>query len=178
MSRYCSFLASMATIALALAAPAAATPHEESHCLVRVIDQTAEGQFLVGPEECYSSFGVARAAAHTASMGDPRPVGADLAAAFEPGLLSTFTLGIHYDGSGGSGSSISIVGGACSGGWWNTGASWANKISSSWNGCYRLRHYDNPNRGGTWADTVGVGSVHNLPAAMNNKTESVAYLGS
>lgn len=70
------------------------------------------------------------------------------------------------------------MGAGCTGGYWNTGLAWANRISSSWNGCYRLRHYDGPNKSGASGDTVGAGSTHNVPAAINNKTESVAYLGS
>lgn len=92
-------------------------------------------------------------------------------------LLSTFTLGTHFEGLNGTGSSISVVGGDCTGGYWNTGLTWANRISSSWNGCYRLRHYDLPNKSGPWVDLVGSGTK-NLPSIMNNKTESVAYLGS
>jgi hypothetical protein len=67
-----------------------------------------------------------------------------------------------------------VVGGSCSGGYWNTGSTWANRISSSWNGCYRLRHHDGPSKTGTYADTLGPGT-HNLPSHMNNKTESVSY---
>jgi len=96
----------------------------------------------------------------------------------EGSSLASFTLGIHFDGSNGSGSSISIVGTGCSGGWWNTGGSWANRISSSKNGCYRLTHHDYPNRGGDSEDTVGAGATHNLSSSMNNKTESVSYWSS
>jgi hypothetical protein len=92
-------------------------------------------------------------------------------------VISSFTLGTHFDGFNGTGSSISVVGSSCTGGYWNTGASWANRISSSWNGCYRLRHHDGPNKTGTYADTVGSGT-HNLPSSMNNRTESVSYWGS
>jgi hypothetical protein len=176
---WCSVLVSILTLAGALAAPAWATPPDESHCLVRVVDQTDDGEFIVGPEECFATFAAAQVAVRTSPLKVPRDAGFDETAHHESGrLLLSFTLGTHYDGSGGSGSSISVVGDACTGGWWNTGGAWANRISSSWNGCYRLRHYDNPDKFGSWADTVGVGSVHNLPAGMNNKTESVAYLGS
>ncbi len=88
---------------------------------------------------------------------------------------STFTLGIHYDGYNGTGSSITVVGSSCSGGWWNTPSWFDNRISSSWNGCYRLRHYNKPNRGGMSGSTYGAGSVHNVPWWINNKAESVSY---
>lgn len=92
-------------------------------------------------------------------------------------VASTFTLGVHFDGFNGTGSSISVVGSDCSGGYWNTGTTWANRISSSWNGCYRLRHYDSPYATGAWQDTYGAGSTHNL-STLNNRAESVAYFGS
>lgn len=50
--------------------------------------------------------------------------------------------------------------------------------ASPWGGCYRLAHYDYPNKGGDRYDTTGVGQTDNLSAAMNNRTESVAYHGS
>jgi len=93
-------------------------------------------------------------------------------------LASTFTLGVHFEGFNGSGSSISVVGSSCSGGYWNTGTAWQDRISSSWNGCYRLRHYVLPGaQGSVYEDMKGVGSTHNL-TGMNDLTESVAYLGS
>lgn len=92
-------------------------------------------------------------------------------------LLSSFTLGIHFDGYNGSGSSITVVGASCTGGWWNTGSAWANRISSSWNGCYRLKHHDEPNRVGASESTTGSGRVHNL-SVLNNRAESVSYWGS
>ena len=39
--------------------------------------------------------------------------------------MSTSTLGRHFDGFNGTGSSISVIGANCTGGWWNTGPTWA-----------------------------------------------------
>lgn len=89
-----------------------------------------------------------------------------------------FRPGTHFDGYNGSGSSISVQGSSCTGGWWNTPSSWDNRISSSYNGCYRLAHFDSPNKSGDRYDTTGVGQTDNLSAAMSNRTESVAYYGS
>ncbi len=89
-------------------------------------------------------------------------------------MLSSFALGIHFDGANGSGSSITVTGAACSGGYWNTGSAWANRISSSYNGCGRLAHFDLPNKGGSVENTFGAGTTDNL-GALNNQTESVAY---
>jgi hypothetical protein len=163
-------------VTLWLAAPVDAASPVESHCVVQVVDQTDQGELVVGAADCYLSFADAQAASAEVQFGRTAQ-GVTTDGTDVVFLLST-TLGIHYDGLNGGGSSITVVGSSCSGGWWNTGATWANRISSSWNGCHRLRHYDRANQGGSWADTIGVGAVHNLPLAMNNKTESVAYLGS
>jgi hypothetical protein len=68
-----------------------------------------------------------------------------------------------------------IKGSGCTGGWWNTGSTWGNRISSSYNGCYRLRHYDYSNKSGMNASTTGAGAKRNLPSIMDNKTNSVSY---
>ena len=163
----------------ALAAGASDAPAEESHCVRNVISQRHDGQFVLGAERCYDSFMLA---ALDVSNGEvelnPDATGEvmftnDAVAS----RLASFTIGTHFDGFNGSGSSISIVGSNCAGGWWNTGGSWANRISSSKNGCYRLTHHDYPNKGGASQSTLGSGT-HNLSSFMNNKTESVSYRAS
>lgn len=150
-----------------------------SHCVIRVEDQKSDGEFVMGPASCYEALSEAMVAA---SQGAADPDA--LAALSGPELLSdpeewapllSFNLGIHFDGANGTGSSISIVGSSCTGGHWNTGPGWANRISSSWNGCYRLRHFDQPNKAGASYSTTGVGQTDNLSSVMNNKTESVSY---
>ncbi|MGH8870975.1 MAG: hypothetical protein ACRDWS_03265 [Acidimicrobiia bacterium] len=169
------------SIVLLAAIPALANAPEsvELHCLVVVQGQMASGELIVSRPECYVSFEEAMSVASGGLVSaEQAPSGEELFSDPEAGnLLVSFTLGTHFDGSNGSGSSISVVGSSCTGGYWNTGASWANRISSSWNGCHRLRHHDGPNKTGTSADTVGSGT-HNLPSFMNNKTESVSYWSS
>lgn len=151
----------------------------ESHCLVEVVEQRRSGEMVLSTPECYPSFEEALSAASGGLIAAATaPTGQELFEDPEVGMsLLSFTLGIHFDGSNGTGSSISVVGSSCTGGYWNTGATWANRISSSWNGCHRLRHHDGPNKTGTSADTVGSGT-HNLPPSMNNRTESVSYWNS
>lgn len=151
----------------------------ELHCLVSVVGQEASGELIVSEPDCYTSFQEAMAVASGGLVSvEQAPTGEELFSDTDAAsLMSSFTLGTHFDGVNGSGSSISVVGSSCTGGYWNTGASWANRISSSWNGCYRLRHHDGPAKTGVYADTVGSGT-HNLPSSMNNRTESVSYWGS
>lgn len=180
MFGYRTLLAAIAVGLLALvASPARGSASEETHCVVHVVGQASSGELIVFQPTCYDTLADAMSVASggqvTASM---VPTGEELVADPASGsMLSTFTLGIHFDGANGSGSSISVVGSSCVGGYWNMGATWANRISSSWNGCYRLRHHDSPNKVGTYADTVGSGT-HNLPSFMDNRTESVSYWGS
>lgn len=152
----------------------------ESHCVLRVLDQGADGQLLLSPPECYQTLAAALEAASGGTVTlDPDFSGAQLLADINIGQFAlASTLGVHFDGLNGAGSSISISGGGCTGGYWNTGASWANRISSSWNGCYRLRHHNLPSGSGSYGDTVGVGSTQNVPSSINNKAESVSYWAS
>lgn len=149
----------------------------EEHCVAEVTAQASDGELLLTQPRCYGTFAesISEASDGDVSLGFDA-VGSD--ALTDDGLqsmLATFTIGIHYTGSSGSGSSIVIKGSSCKGGWWNTGSTWGNKISSSYNGCYRLRHYDYPNKSGMNASTTGAGAVRNLPSSMNNRTESVSY---
>jgi hypothetical protein len=173
---------------LMLSAPVSTAPAFDSdraieeHCVFQVVNQSVGGQFVLSDPTCFHSLRDAMTYAASGSVTGEELLGVSGPQLFaEPSsgqALSTFTLGIHFDGTNGSGSSISVVGSSCTGGWWNTGGTWANRISSSWNGCFRLRHYDLPNKSGTWADTTEVGQIDNIPSAMNNRTESVAYFGS
>lgn len=146
-------------------------PYDESHCVVFVTGQLEGGELVTSAPDCFSSLALAdawAAAAAPASILNIPGSGGGAAA-------SSFVLGRHYDGFNGSGSSIAVVGSSCTGGHWNTGSSWANRISSSYNGCPTLRHYDYPNKGGSSQYTSGAGTIDNL-TSLNNDAESVAYL--
>lgn len=148
----------------------------ESHCVIEVIDQKASGELVTSKLRCYPSFAQAMADASQDRLRLPADTRGDIVFT-DPGVaavVASFTLGVHYDGFGGSGSSVAVVGDSCSGGWWNTGSGWANRISSTYNGCQRLRHYDYPDKGGIWEDTFGAGTIDNL-STVNNMSESVSY---
>ncbi len=149
----------------------------EQHCVAAVTGQAEDGEMTLGPETCYGTFAEAMAdvSAGTVTL-DLDTAGS---AVFDDELVGTlaasFTLGIHYDGYGGSGSSISITGTSCSGGYWNAYGFWSNRISSSFNGCYHLRHYDGYSKTGGSYNTYGGGQIDNIYGWMNNRTNSVAY---
>jgi hypothetical protein len=89
---------------------------------------------------------------------------------------STFIIGIHYDGLGFTGSSFSVVGSDCAGGWLNTPAGWNDRIRSTVNGCPRIRHYDGAN---LTYDVYGAqdsyGGGGNL-TTLDRHTSSLQYL--
>jgi hypothetical protein len=172
-------LAIAAAVLLMAAVPVAAEPgRAEVHCVVQVVGETSGGELLTEPLGCYPSFVEAVAVASGGTVRLAPGISGE-AAFTDPvveGLLSTFTLGIHFDGYNGTGSSITVVGSSCTGGYWNTPTWFSNRISSSYNGCYRLIHYDYAYLGGASEHTVGARATHNL-SVLNNRTESVQYLG-
>ena len=159
-------------------APASSGPAaEETHCVVEVVGVRAAGELVMSRPVCFETF--AEAIGYASGGSVAVSAGSEVFTNPEVGaLLSTFTLGIHFDGYSGAGSSITVVGDSCVGGYWNTGAAWANRISSSYNGCYRVRHHDLANKGGSYGDTLGSGSTHNVPWWIDNRSESVSYWGS
>lgn len=162
----------LAVTALAVPGPdSPATQETAEHCVVFVVDVSVDGRLVTTEPECFASEEAAEA---WGALGLPMADGLGLFSGEGVGPLSTFTLGRHYDGFNGTGSSISIVGSSCTGGYWNTTSSWRNRISSSYNGCARLRHYDYPNRAGQAQDTYGAGTTDNL-SSLNNKAESISY---
>ena len=164
--------------AMVVAIPASAgakaeLKQKEKHCVVYVTEKTADGELRMSEPTCLASR---EAAAEFAA----RPVFKAQMADID-GMtfgFSNFTIGIHYNGSSGNGSSITVVGSSCTGGYWNTPGWFDNKESSVYNGCYRLRHYDKPNKSGSATNTYTAGQVDNIPGWMNNRTESVAYFSS
>jgi hypothetical protein len=152
----------------------------EVHCVIEVVGQNRSGEFVMGAPVCFGSFAESMMYASGGSLRlEGSTSGSIMFADPIVGVeAATFTVGIHFDGPNGTGSSITVTGGNCSGGWWNTSSAWDNRISSSWNGCYRLRHYDSPNKGGSLGSTVGTGSTHNVPWWIDNMAESVSYSSS
>lgn len=148
----------------------------EEHCVVDVIGEKTSGELIVSGPRCYRSFSEAVADATNGSVRIPVGTRGDVLFT-DKGVadaFSSFTLGTHFDANNGFGSSITVVGSSCSGGYWNTGLAWRNRISSSYNGCGRLRHYDYANKGGASENTYGTGTTDNL-GSLNNRTESVSY---
>jgi hypothetical protein len=137
------------------AARAPASPPEE-HCVVQVVGQdAATGEVRLSDLTCDRTRDVAL-----------RRAGAATAAADHP-------IGVHFDGAGYTGSSLTVVGADCTGGWLNLPAAWNNRISSTLNGCPRIRHFDGANLTPPEQTTLSPGG--NL-LSLNNKASSIQYL--
>lgn len=149
----------------------------DSHCVVVVTGETGQGQLIAGSPRCFDDLSEAMGFASAGSL-QPAPGAAGDTVSPEGAVaagVSRFILGIHYEHSGGRGSSVTVVGSSCSGGYWNAPSWLANKISSSYHGCGTLTHHDLPNLGGAAYSTTGIGSTQNLPG-FNDRAESVRYL--
>jgi hypothetical protein len=158
----------VAIAALLTAAPAGAA--KPKHCVVAVTSVSSTGEMHTTSPTCFDRFSDAMSFAglppQLAAMSP-----AQLAAS--PQALSTFTIGTHYDGAGWTGSSISVTGSDCSGGWLNLSSSWINRISSTANGCPRIRHFNGNNLTGSSETTFSPGG--NL-FGLDNQTNSIQYL--
>jgi hypothetical protein len=153
-------LAAAALGGLCLATPAAAAPVEQ-HCAVHVIDQEPDGELVLSKPECFRSLDEAM---------DQGAI-ADTQAGSTQALAASTVLAVHYDGANFSGSSLTIFGTTCSGGYTNLALIWRNRISSSSNGCPVVRFYDGVNLTGAVETQVGSGNLFTL----NNRADSVQY---
>lgn len=145
------------------ASPAAAGPAPERHCVVEVTGQKADGELVTTTPRCYATYEEVRQSTQ----------GSNSAGTTSAQAASSFILATHYDGASWTGSSTSVTGSDCLGGWLNTSSTWTNRISSTRNGCYRVRHFDGANLTGASEDTVGSGG--NL-WSLNDRTSSIQYL--
>jgi len=168
------------TVAPASGARDAAGSATGNHCMAKIVDQRSDGELVTEKPVCFATFSEAMSYASDGAV----KLDADTpgSAVFEDEvvgpLADQFTLGIHFDLYGGYGLSIGIVGTICNGGYWNALGWWSNRVSSSFNGCHHLRHYDEASRVGSYFDTWTGGQIDNIATWFNNRTESVAYLAS
>lgn len=130
----------------------------EQHCVVQVLGQQQTGELRTSKAEC--------ATTRTQAM---REAGVDLAS---PAAVTSM-IGAHYDGYAYTGSSFTVVGSDCAGGWLNLPAAWSNRVSSTMHGCPTIRHFDGfyrvtPEQTTTWPGA-------NL-FLLNDRTSSIQYL--
>jgi len=155
---------------LSLAALGAADPalagEAEEHCYVEIIGQAEDGEYLATAPVCFDSMDDVATA-----LGVALPAGASDAEA-GGALAASSTIGVHYDGANYTGSSITVSGSDCGGGYLNLTVDWRNRISSTINGCPQVRFYNFINLGGSYEATFSSGNL----GALNNAADSIQYL--
>ena len=158
--------------ASAPSASAPSAPMQEEHCLVNVLGQEDGGRYLTDEPTCYPTFAEvlaaigggagARSAQRSAVPGAP---------IFAP--MSSTLLARHFDGANQSGSSITVNGVACDGGYVNLSSTWVNRISSATNSCSNVNYYDGYDKTGSSEFTSGLGDKS--LSTLNNAANSVGY---
>lgn len=93
----------------------------EVHCVAQVVDVSEKGE-LITEIECFGTFAEAIDVASDGELvlDSKTLASAALTDSALAGQLRSFTIGIHYDGYNGTGSSITVSGSSCTGGYWNT----------------------------------------------------------
>jgi hypothetical protein len=129
--------------------PAAGAEVEIEHCTLAITGLNKDGSYRTGDLECTKGPAPSRRGFST---------------------LTTY-IAVHYDGFNLTGSTLSIEGGSCSGGWLNLPASWQDRIESTSSGC-TTRHYRDLNLGGPHNTTWSPGG--NL-STLANAASSVSY---
>jgi hypothetical protein len=192
-------LLAVAMLVALIAVPAtgnAAEPDTETHCVLDVVGVLTGGEFVTSDPVCFDTFERAAAFAGMgrfqftsgAELMGVRPDLSEPVRAVRTPLhgrsmaattaSSSFVIGIHFTGSRGTGSSVTLTGSNCSGGYWNASSSWRNVISSSYNGCARLAHYSELYISGSRFDTRTSGQTDDITGYMDNRTKSIRYLSS
>lgn len=153
------------------AAERAAAPNDE-HCVLNVTGQRDDGELITGAQKCYATFTEAMAAVGIDTTAT-RPMDLDPAALRSGEEDEDIIIAIHYDYWSLGGSSVTVAGVLCTGGWLNLPTNWKNRISSTASGvCSQITHFDLPNKLGTTEDTFPSGNL----STLNNKAESIQYL--
>ncbi|MCP4958437.1 MAG: hypothetical protein GY925_04110 [Actinomycetia bacterium] len=139
---------------------------EAEHCLAGVLYQTDDGECVLSDPECttgsYDDLAVSMGIGSFTSDGEVA-AGSRYA-----------TLARHYDGDWYSGSSLSVAGSSCNGGWLNLPSNWVNRVNSTvayGSGCSRIKHYDNYGLSGSYQSTWPTYSL----TYMKNRANSIKY---
>lgn len=154
---------------LVSASPVSASPVDpdaEQHCVLEVVDQLETGELLTAAPVCFGTLAEALEFAGGAPSGRHEATSGDLAAA------ANVVLGVHFEHQDRTGSSITISGSGCNGGYVNLSAAWINRISSTQNGCGSVTFFDGFGATGT-SESTGAATV-NLKA-LNDIANSVQY---
>lgn len=136
--------------------PQPVEPQPVEHCVAVVVGQHPDGEFVLSEIVCHEERATAVRSARAAH-----------------GTARSMAIGIHYDLHNLGGSSFTVMGDNCLGGYLNMSAAWDNRVSSTLGGCPRIRHWTGANKTGSAQDTLPHG---NLAAPVNNAVSSIQYM--
>jgi hypothetical protein len=161
-----------APTAAAQSDPIESAPTPEEHCLVNVLGQEDDGRYVTDEPTCYPTFAEVLAAI---GGGAPARLGQRSALLGAPifAPMSSTLLARHFDGANQTGSSITVNGVACDGGYVNLSSTWVNRISSATNSCPNVNYYDGYDKTGSSEFTSGLGNKS--LSTLNNAANSVGY---
>ncbi len=86
------------------------------------------------------------------------------------GLSASSTIAVHYSGPNLQGSTFTVTGSGCNGGWLNLPPQWIDVISSTSSSC-AVTHFDYFYLTGDSETTVGNANL----SGLNNRTNSARY---
>ncbi len=151
--------------------PAAASTSEETeeHCLLEVIGQEPDGEYITAEPVCYPTLGEV--------LDD---LGIDVDALDDTGaagraaraMAASSALGTHFADAGRTGSSITISGADCGGGYVNLSAGWVDRISSTRNYCPTVVFWTGFDKSGS-NEITSTSSINLGP--LNNLSRSIGY---
>ncbi len=140
---------SMATLAGPSVADASSSDRPPPNCEVVVTGIQPNGEFVTTLPVC--------------SRGKrTEPVSVDIEA--------SGTIAVHYSGTGFQGSTFTVTGSGCNGGWLNLPSQWINVISSTYSSC-AVTHFDYFYLTGDAETTYGNANL----GPLNNRTNSARY---
>lgn len=134
----------------------------ETHCTIEIVGQLESGEYVTNGMDCYASAEEAQLSLAAATL---QPSGGLVT------LGSGAASGTHFDGLNYSGSSLTVWGGACGGGWLNLPSNWINRVESTISGCNRVKHHDGYNQTGSYQSTWGSGNL----STLRNRANSISY---
>lgn len=146
-------------------------PGAEIHCVLHIIGKHEDGEYITEDLGCFPTLAEALSATHTIPDSKLARLSPALRATVLAAGAST-SLGTHYADANRTGSSISVTGSNCDGGYLNLSTDWQNKISSTSGFCPVTRFFDSPSKTGKAEDTNP--GTWNL-VKLNDQSESIQY---
>ncbi len=126
-------------------------------CILQVIGQEKDLEYVTAPMECWLVASGDRAAPWAKAGGGVT-------------TASFSNVGYNFDGANFTGSSITVAGTVCNGGWLNLSWDWINRISSTSSPCW-VGHYDGYGLTGS-GEYLTYGNL----SWVNNAANSLVYV--